>query len=83
MRSHLKSAFLYSLFLTCLVTQPAKACDEDACNIGTSAGCITIGTFATVATCAATLGFGCPAAAAITAGVCGSATAIASAGNNK
>ena len=75
----MKNLFLCTLYLTCFLTYSAKACDADACQIGTSVaigtGCAAVGAALTLPACIATLGIGCAIGAVATAGICGGLTA--------
>jgi hypothetical protein len=67
------------LYLTCFLTCSAKACDADACHIGTSTaigtGCAVAGTALSLTLCAVTFGIGCAVGTVATAGICGAITA--------
>ena len=74
----MKNLFLCTLYLTCLLTYSAKACDADGCQIATSVaigiGCAAAGAALTLPACIATFGGGCAIGAVATAGICGGLT---------
>jgi len=74
----MKKIFLCLLYLTSFLTCSTKACDTDACQIGTSiaigTGCAVTGAAVSVGFCAVTFGIGCAVGVASTAGICGALT---------